>query len=103
RQRTSHQALDAAAAGPPPWGKSHRPRPSSTNCQVTFAPLCEQANDDRWRFEGHANHRESRPYSRIWSSRSPEVVGEPGDDEALIRNTVTGLNFVDVYYCRGSL
>ena len=26
------------------------------------------------------------------------VVGEPGDDEALIRNTVIGLNFVDVYY-----
>jgi NADPH2:quinone reductase len=23
------------------------------------------------------------------------VVGEPGDDEALIRNTVIGLNFVD--------
>ena len=43
----------------------------------------------------HANHRESRPYSRIWF---PEVlrfedivVGEPGDDEALIRNTVIGL------------
>src|SRR6266478_3005721 len=31
------------------------------------------------------------------------VVGEPGDDEALIRNTVIGLNFVDVYYRRGSL
>src|ERR1700716_3160558 len=29
------------------------------------------------------------------------VVGEPGDDEALIRNTVIGLNFVDVYYRRG--
>ncbi len=28
------------------------------------------------------------------------VVGEPGDDEALIRNTVIGLNFVDVYYRR---
>ena len=31
------------------------------------------------------------------------VVGEPGDDEALIRNTFIGLNFVDVYYRRGSL
>jgi hypothetical protein len=31
------------------------------------------------------------------------VVGEPGDDEALIRNTVIGLNFVDVYYRRGTL
>src|SRR6202045_5136390 len=31
------------------------------------------------------------------------VVGEPGDDEALICNTVIGLNFVDVYYRRGSL
>src|SRR6476661_7685305 len=31
------------------------------------------------------------------------VAGEPGDDEALIRNTVIGLNFVDVYYRRGSL
>src|SRR5882762_351448 len=31
------------------------------------------------------------------------VVGEPGDDEALIRNTVIGLNFVDGYYRRGSL
>src|SRR5258706_2287005 len=31
------------------------------------------------------------------------VVGKPGDDEALIRNTVIGLNFVDVYYRRGSL
>src|SRR5580700_9966568 len=31
------------------------------------------------------------------------VVREPGDDEALIRNTVIGLNFVDVYYRRGSL
>src|ERR1700726_3392780 len=31
------------------------------------------------------------------------VVGEPGDDEALIRNTVIGLSFVDVYYRRGSL
>ena len=30
-------------------------------------------------------------------------MGEPGDDEALIRNTVIGLNFVDVYYRRGSL
>ena len=30
------------------------------------------------------------------------VVGEPGDDEALIRNTVIGLNFVDVYCRRGS-
>src|SRR3979411_2628835 len=28
------------------------------------------------------------------------VVGEPGDDEALIRNTVIGLNFVDVYGVR---
>jgi NADPH:quinone reductase len=25
------------------------------------------------------------------------VVGEPGDDEALTRNTVIGLNFGDVY------
>src|ERR1700732_1486266 len=31
------------------------------------------------------------------------VVDEPGDDEALIRNTVIGLNFVDIYYRRGSL
>ena len=55
----------------------------------------------------HANHRESR---RIHEYGPPEVlrfedivVGEPGDDEALIRNTVIGLNFVDVYYRRGSL
>src|SRR6266853_644246 len=31
------------------------------------------------------------------------VVGEPGDDEALIRNTIIGLNFVDIYYRRGTL
>src|ERR1700738_106460 len=30
------------------------------------------------------------------------VVGDPGDDEALIRNTVIGLTFVDVYDRRGS-
>lgn len=31
------------------------------------------------------------------------TVEDPADDEALVRNTVIGLNFVDVYYRRGSL
>ena len=30
-------------------------------------------------------------------------VADPGDDEVLVRNTVIGLNFVDVYYRRGTL
>ena len=54
----------------------------------------------------HANHRESRPiheYGPPEVLRFEDIVGEPGDDEALIRNTVIGLNFVDVYYPRGSL
>ena len=29
-------------------------------------------------------------------------VADPGDDEVLVRNTVIGLNFVDVYYRRGT-
>jgi NADPH:quinone reductase len=48
--------------------------------------------------------------ARIYEYGPPEVlkfeqisIGEPGDDEALVRNTVIGLNFVDVYYRRGSL
>src|ERR1700722_11276112 len=77
---------------------------------VTFAPLCEQANDDRWRFERRNVMPTTARVARIHEYGPPEVlrfedivVGEPGDDEALIRNTVIGLNFVDVYYRRGTL
>ncbi len=31
------------------------------------------------------------------------VVPEPGDNEAMVRNTVIGLNFVDIYYRRGTM
>src|SRR5258707_6595601 len=65
---------------------------------------------DRWRFERRNVMPTTARVARIHEYGPPEVlrfedivVGEPGDDEALIRNTVIGLNFVDVYYRRGSL